>query len=97
VNDVAKVLNDAADHMQRVGWTTDDKWPIGLDGQGPCSSIAAVYVAARRDGELYAQALDAFRVHLAADDLVEWNWDQPGPEPVIAALRAAAQSVEQEV
>jgi hypothetical protein len=34
-------------------------------------------------------------VHVGSNHLAAWNRAQPGPEPVIAALRGAARSVEQ--
>jgi hypothetical protein len=87
MTDVAKVLNDAADLIEQRGWSQHSA--VGPGG-GLCP-MAAIFEAAafyQSRGEVAANAL---RSHIREEWIAEWNREQPGPEPVIAALRAAAQ------
>jgi hypothetical protein len=90
VNDVAKVLNDAADLIEQRGWSKDE--PRGPDGE--CCPVRAMGLASGYKPPFF-EAVEAFGVHVGSYDLAAWNRAQPGPEPVIAALRGAARSVEQ--
>jgi hypothetical protein len=103
MNDVAKVLNAAADLIEPEGrWT---KGAFARDAYGEvvvpvCSeacSWCAVGAIRRVTPDEGLDALPAFRRHLGdGSDISHWNDQQPGPGPVVAALRAAARSVEQE-
>jgi hypothetical protein len=96
VNDVAKVLNDAADLIEGDGWCRYQA--RGLGGER-CAAIAiadATTDATTRvtDWTVLRHSLHAFLDHIKGSEIGEWNAQQPGPEPVIAALRSAARSVE---
>jgi hypothetical protein len=105
VSDVAKVLNDAADLIERKGWTRGTR---ARDARGtPVRywSTEATQWCAMGAVENFAgswglalDALNAVRRHVAIPPSVPiatWNDAQPGPEPVVAALRAAARQAEQ--
>jgi hypothetical protein len=90
VNDVAKVLNDAADLIERDGWCRERAW--GPNGE---RCPAAALIDATPDYDLNDAALEVFRSYIDCPYIADWNDAQPGPQPVIAALRAAARSVDQ--
>jgi hypothetical protein len=103
MTDVAKVLNDAADLIEQRGWTTRAN---ARNAKGflvaPSSATAVCWCAGgaihkvASDDQAFS-AVHALVRYLGLDytfDLPDWNDAQPGPEPVIAALRAAAQAVE---
>jgi hypothetical protein len=85
MTDVAKVLNDAADLIERVGWSQYVAW--GPNGER-CPVAAVIDVAP--DGNLSEDALEALRAYVGDRLLGGWNAEQRSPESVIAALRAAA-------
>jgi hypothetical protein len=99
MNDVAKVLNAAADRIERDGWERE-----GARGPGGavCPILAICEAGDHRDDlstreryELSAAALTALRAYLGFPYIADWNSRRTAPEPVIAALRAAAQAVKE--
>jgi hypothetical protein len=84
MNEVAKVLNAAADLIEQRGWCRHR-------AQGPngeCCPVRAMGLASDYR-EPFRDACQAFRGHIGDDGIGRWNRAQPGPEPVVAALRAA--------
>jgi hypothetical protein len=103
MTDVAKVLNDAADLIEPEGrWT---KKVLARDGDGTpiwpedpaacrwCAEGAISRVAP--SWPLKSAAFVAVRRQINHEGIDDWNDEQHGPEPVIAALRAAAQAVKE--
>jgi hypothetical protein len=88
MSDVAKVLNDAADLIEQRGWSKDE----AQGPKGECCPVRAMGLASGYELPFF-HAVQAFRVYVGSDHLAAWNRAQPSPEPVIAALRAAAQAV----
>jgi hypothetical protein len=90
VNDVARVLNDAADLIEQDGWCRERT-------RGPNGERCAVMaiVEASHHYVTTGDAVRALETHAGSRKLGRWNDAQPGPQPVIAALRAAARSVDQ--
>lgn len=84
--EVAKVLRGAADLLERDGWCRY----AGRDRDGRHCAVGALAEATGMDAPV--GALKALSRHLRkfSWEVPAWNDDQPGPEPVIAALRAAA-------
>jgi hypothetical protein len=106
MSDVAKVLNDAADLIEPEGrWTTgasarDEGGNVEFPGSPNaccwCAAGAVTRVTAGTDLRLTPvwQVL-CRHVGLAHfTDIPGWNDAQPTVEPVVAALRAAAQAVQ---
>jgi hypothetical protein len=104
MNDVAKVLNDAADLIEQRGWTTEtsarnqDGFPVDpSDERAVCWCLvgaldrAAALLPEPDGSRALGTARMVMRGNLGVAALGTWNDVQPGPEPVIAALRAAAQ------
>jgi hypothetical protein len=103
MNEVAKVLNDAADLIEQRGWA---KRAGARDSTGtlvaPLDPYACRWCATgaieRAAGgfSLMAPALVALRRHLGLrgfGGVPGWNDRQPNARPVIAALRAAAKEL----
>lgn len=91
------VLNRAAALLVDEGWT-DKGW--GIPFSGPRCVLHAI-VAADRDGSSTYEAKTALCGVLRIETglvmtvlLARWNDTQPGPGPVTAALRAAAEAVQ---
>jgi hypothetical protein len=106
--DVAKVLNDAGDLIKSRGWTKGTRARDSADrvvrywsetATRWCVMGAVEKCATEKSTASWGLALDALhalRRHVGIPTSVPiavWNDAQPGPEPVIAALRAAAQAV----
>jgi hypothetical protein len=95
VSDVAKVLNGAADLIEQRGWCTG----TFQDASGRVSVAAAInQVVYAQPGSgrwrLYKAAYTALLAHVGLPShalLSTWNDRQSDAEPVVAALRAAAQ------
>jgi hypothetical protein len=85
VNDVAKVLNEAADLIEQRGWSRDE----ARGPNGECCPVRAIGLASGYEPP-FCDAVHAFQRYVGSDHLAAWNRAQPGPEPVIAALRAAS-------
>jgi hypothetical protein len=85
MSDVARVLNDAADLIEQRGWSRDE----ARGPNGECCPVRAMGLASGYELPFF-YALQAFQRHVGSDHLASWNRAQPGPEPVIAALRAAS-------
>jgi hypothetical protein len=114
MNDVAKVLNAAADLIEQRGWTKNASArdsqgkvvpPTSVDACRWCATGAIIKVTdeaerLRAPYEEVPGATPAYRALLrwlggdAPSDIPPWNDQQPGPEPVVAALRAAARASE---
>jgi hypothetical protein len=97
MNDVAKILNDAADLIERRGWTRrvlardanrNPIWPEDPAACRWCAEGAISRVAS--SWPLKSAAFVAVRRQINYEGIDDWNDRQAGPEPVIAALRAAA-------
>jgi hypothetical protein len=102
---VAKVLNDAADLIERRGWTTGasarDEQGYVVRVASPeacCWCVAGAVQKVTHDTDLPLtpvwRALCDWLGLFEICAIPGWNDRQPGPEPVIAALRAAAQAVQ---
>jgi hypothetical protein len=102
MDDVAKVLNDAADLIEPEGRWTRGAYARDVNGEiaipvSPqacswCAMGAIRHVAP--DERLYA--LPVLRRYLGDEDidLTRWNDAQPTVQYVVAALQAAARSVD---
>lgn len=99
---VAKVLNDAADHMEKVGLHKGDFYRAGEKPEiSPCCTMGAIrhvsgfWGARPRDAE-YLLTLDAEGVFWEALDaeIAAWN-DKPSQrkDRVVAKLRRVAREV----
>lgn len=82
----ADVLDQAADILERDGWTQGE-W--GFTGQPHCID-GGLIAAANTDAD-YSGALEAIAVHLRTTHLLAWN-DADGrtADEVLAALRDTA-------
>jgi hypothetical protein len=110
MNDVAKVLNDAAELIEPEGRWIKHHYAINDEGVAViawspeavcwCAS-GAIVRAAVACGQSATPASETLQAHLDQTGAIPhdgvsievWNDRQPGPGPVIAALRAAAQAV----
>lgn len=88
---VATILRAAADRIERDGWCQG----TDLADDGSCCMVRAYEDASNGDDDAYVAAAHAMRRHIDATPTV-WN-DAPGRtvSEVLAALRGAADAVEQ--
>ncbi|MEU5360223.1 hypothetical protein ACFY9R_29140 [Streptomyces albidoflavus] len=111
--DVADVLDRAADHIDRVGWTQGD-WYMATSEQRPedCSVCAMGAISLTLTGnptppgpdeEIYGQMVDLSdlvisHIEVLGVDLPSWN-DEPGrtKEHVLSAFRSTATALREEV
>lgn len=91
--EVAFILRDAADLLEREGWCP--RLGGGVH-EGPYCAVEAITEAVDRRGTfgLHSPALEALQRVAGVRIIGDWNDAQVSPEPVIAALRAAADDVE---
>jgi hypothetical protein len=99
VTDVADILRAAADLLEHEGaWTREtmardeDDRPVGYANPDACSWCAggAIFKVGG-DRAVRDQAMDFLSEYVGAHGIGDWNDAAPGPEPVITALRAAAE------
>lgn len=95
--EVSAVLRRAAD-LCALGWfaiASDGQrvaaCATGYEGKRHCALTAIL--DASNGARCYEAAEERLAQHLDihTEDIARWNDSQPGPEPVIAALRAAAE------
>lgn len=92
----AAVLNRAADYIEKHGWV---RGASGEENGRVCASVALLKVCGLDPCDGLCPERDAFvaargfLVEVIGNLVVsQWNDAQPSGEPVIAALRAAAQA-----
>jgi hypothetical protein len=101
MTDAAKVLNDAADLIEPEGrWTKrclardDDGIPVWPEDPAACSwCVEGAISRVAPSWPLKSAAFVAVRAKIHHEGIDDWNDAQPGPESVVAVLRAAAQAV----